>query len=169
MCDTNANDSFPHGSNSESSQQRARVPGQEEGVGDGSQSDESIDQTGDSIWGGDGEHLVGDEHEDIVPGESSEYFDDQVEDVVIRTNDKQGGERGEQEGDSVIQKQSTEKEVDSGACWAGDDDWLQEGDFEAVRDPRPDPVPLPTSVMRRIMHWLLYIFNTSMGWVVWIE
>ena len=71
MCDTNANDSFPHGSNSESSQQRARVPGQEEGVGDGSQSDESIDQTGDSIWGGDGEHLVGDEHEDIVPGENS--------------------------------------------------------------------------------------------------
>ena len=66
MCDTNANDSFPHGSNSESSQQRARVPGQEEGVGDGSQSDESIDQTGDSIWGGDGEHLVGDQHEDSV-------------------------------------------------------------------------------------------------------
>ena len=46
MCDTNANDSFPHGPNSESSQQRARVPGQEEGVGDGSEGDESIDQTG---------------------------------------------------------------------------------------------------------------------------
>ena len=67
MCDTNANDTFPHdGSNSESSQQWVRVPGQEEGVGDGSQSDGRSDQTGDSVWGGDGEHLVGDQHEDSV-------------------------------------------------------------------------------------------------------
>ena len=99
MCDTNANDSFPHGSNSESSQQR-----------------------------GDGEHLVGDEHEDIVPGESSEYCDDQVKDVGIRRNDTQGGERGEQQGDSFVQQQSTDivggKRVDDGACQAEDDDWL---------------------------------------------
>ena len=102
MGDTNANDTFPHVSNSESShQQRVRVPGQEEGLGEGSQSDGHSNQTGDSVWGGDDEHLVGDQHEDSVREESSEYCDDQVEDEVIRRNDNQGGERGEQQEDSV--------------------------------------------------------------------
>ena len=91
-CDTNANDTFPHVSNSESShQQRVRVPGQEEGLGEGSQSDGHSNQTGDSVWGGDDEHLVGDQHEDSVREESSEYCYDQVEDEVIRRNKVQIG------------------------------------------------------------------------------
>ena len=76
MCDTNAYDKFPHGANSESSHQRVRVPGQKKRVGDGSQSEGRSDQTGDSVWEGDGEHLVGDEHEDSVREESSKYCDD---------------------------------------------------------------------------------------------
>ena len=52
----------------------------------------------------------------------------------------------------MVQQQSTDrvggKEVDGGACQAGDDDWLHEGEFEAVRDPLPDSLPLPTSGQR---------------------